>query len=265
MKGSRIMSTSSQAPEASGSTSTSNGNGSASASGSALAALPIAYHVPNALLSYNRFASVAKPAAAAAAAQASRRPPIPHPSGLETLDEVSHVNALHLATGRAPTGLGSSALRADVDKAAEVALNTLPPCQRCLAMARADGYNIIAIELANERWKERWERLCLDGGDTSGEAEVENGLVRSSSRSGLLGLGGPGSASSTLQEAEEWRRSPAFNRAEVNITKVEEAEGVLAILSQWIELDAIDEGVRLDSEIVSDSLRSCAYECADIS
>jgi PRMT5 TIM barrel domain len=72
-------------------------------------------------------------------------------------------------------------------------------------------------------------------------------------------------ASSTLQEAEEWRRSPAFNRAEVNITKVEEAEGVLAILSQWIELDAIDEGVRLDSEIVSDSLRSCAYECADIS
>ncbi len=288
--GSTAGSSRGRAPSAAAATSGSGAAGTSSSSAAAAHRVPIAYHVPNALLSYNRFsgatASTSAATAAAAASSSSatsaatastsspnkapghRRAPIPHPSGLETLDEVSHVNALHLATGPAPTALGSAALRekaaaaaasgnagaaaiaADLEKAADEALANMPPCQRCLAMARAEGYDIIAIELANERWKERWERLCLDAGDADMMTPEDHfgGLIRSSSRSGLnLGPSIPGP--SALHEAEEWRSAPHFNRAEVNISKVEESEGVLGIVSQWIELDALDEGVRLDSEI----------------
>ncbi len=47
---------------------------------------------------------------------------------------------------------------------------------------------------------------------------------------------------SIAREAEEWRKAPAFKRSEVNLTKLEETEGVIALASQWIELDSPDEG-----------------------
>ena len=72
--------------------------------------------------------------------------------------------------------------------------------------------------------------------------------------------------------AETWRANPAFELGEVTMTRLggsyfhesavlrhllmgvygaEEAEGVIAMISDWLELDAADSWVRHDSEIVS--------------
>ena len=231
--------------------STPNDDGQQQASSSRLS-LPVAHHVPSSALVYNRFGPTSSAAATPTKAPTgSRRPPIPHPSGLETLQEVSHINALHLAQGRAPTGLGHD--RDRLDDVIDEALASLPPCQRCLALARTEGYELIAMDLTNQRWKERWERLCLDGSAMEASDSLHadgEGLVRSSSRPGGFPSGPINQQAQTFKEAEEWRRAPSFHRAEVNISKVEESEGVVAFLSSWIELDALDEGVRLDSEIV---------------
>ncbi len=89
-------------------------------------------------------------------------------------------------------------------------------------------------------------------------------LARSSSRQGLnsftpggvrqspspaVSSAGQSPFGSIAREAEEWRKAPAFKRSEVNLTKLEETEGVIALASQWIELDSPDEGVRLDCEL----------------
>ncbi|CDU24585.1 related to protein arginine N-methyltransferase [Sporisorium scitamineum] len=197
---------------------------------------------------------------------------------LPTLPEASHANALHTATGPAPAALG---LTADLDANTAAALNELSPAQKTLALSRSQGYDQIVLELANERWKERWERLCLanpaDVPSASGSSatqppklasvQISSGpasLARSSSRQGLnsFSAGGvrqspsPAASSSAAQtfatiarEAEEWRTAPAFKRSEVNLTKLEETEGVIALASPWIELDSPDEGVRLDCEL----------------
>lgn len=72
------------------------------------------------------------------------------------------------------------------------------------------------------------------------------------------------------EKAEQWRLRPCFARDEVNITKLgasirvlqfermftaldvdaEEAEGMIAFVSDWLELDAYDDWVRHDSETV---------------
>lgn len=196
---------------------------------------------------------------------------------LPTLPEASHANALNTATGPAPAALG---LTADLDPTTAAALTGLSPAQKTLALSRSQGYDVVVLDLANERWKERWERLCLanpaDLPSVSGSSvtqpspltavQMSSGgamLARSSSRQGLNSFtaGGPRQSPSpaassmgtsfatTAREAEEWRKAPAFKRSEVNLTKLEETEGVVALASQWIELDSADEGVRLDCEL----------------
>ncbi|SNX82435.1 related to protein arginine N-methyltransferase [Melanopsichium pennsylvanicum] len=199
-------------------------------------------------------------------------------TALPTLPEASHVNALNTATGPAPAALG---LAKDLDSTTAAALNGLSPAQKTLTLSRSQGYDLIVLELANERWKERWERLCLaNPADLSSSCgsfaaqpspltsvQMSSGamLARSSSRQGLnsFSAGGvrqspsPSPASSTAgqtfaaiaREAEDWRKAPAFKRSEVNLSKLEETEGVIALASQWIELDSPDEGVRLDCEL----------------
>lgn len=197
---------------------------------------------------------------------------------LPTLPEASHANALNTATGPAPAALG---LTADLDPNTAAALNGLSPAQKTLTLSRSQGYDLIVLELANERWKERWERLCLanpadlplaSGSSSTAQAfpwSAANAipgsamLARSSSRQGLNSFTNgtprqsPSPAASTAgqtfaniaREAEEWRKAPAFKSSEVNLTKLEETEGVVALASQWIELDSPDEGVRLDCEL----------------
>lgn len=93
----------------------------------------------------------------------SRRP---NPSGLETLPEASHANALNNARGPSPSSFPSQA-------ANPIELSHLTSVQRSLHLARNEGYDSILVELANERWKERWERLCLTPPPTSNSSNPQ--------------------------------------------------------------------------------------------
>ncbi|WFD04459.1 type II protein arginine methyltransferase [Malassezia obtusa] len=119
------------------------------------------------------------------------------------------------------------------------------PAQQCCLRARDDGYDGIAIELANARWRERWERLCLLPDDDTSLAA----LPRSSSRATLTPSTAHAADAPGRLEAERWRAHPHFRRAELNLTRAADVHGVTAVLSQWLELDALHEGVRLDAEL----------------
>ncbi|PWN52296.1 PRMT5-domain-containing protein [Violaceomyces palustris] len=275
--------------------------------------LPVALHVPTSAISYVQPSQAQQSSSNPNHPNPNRRggSPLPPLGGLPTLPEASHANALHAATGPSPAALGLNPT--ELDAVTTNALQGLTPVQRTLHLSRSQGYDSLVIELANQRWKERWERLCLAnpgtvnevgyGSPTNGHMasstnttslspkpwdqtvnpagmggswEVLNGsgpaalngggLARSSSRQGIasslqskyspsVGAGTPypradlGIGMDVAREAEEWRRSPSFRRGEVNVTKLEETEGVILMASPWIELDSLDEGVRLDSEI----------------
>lgn len=50
--------------------------------------------------------------------------------------------------------------------------------------------------------------------------------------------------------AEDWRASEGpFLKTEMNITRLDEAVATIGMVSEWLELDSPDEGVRYDSEI----------------
>ncbi|EJD06474.1 PRMT5-domain-containing protein [Fomitiporia mediterranea MF3/22] len=51
------------------------------------------------------------------------------------------------------------------------------------------------------------------------------------------------------ERAERWRAAPCFQREECNMTGLDEAEGVIGIASDWLELDSPDDWVRHDCEI----------------
>ncbi|KAE8266587.1 hypothetical protein A4X09_0g5760 [Tilletia walkeri] len=264
----------------------------------------VAQHIPASTLAYAAAVSAFTDSAPSTSTSERRRSAAINPGGLETLPEASHVNALNTATGRSPLGLPH-----DIDVAAEQALRSMPPAQRALTTARGDGYDSIIVELSNQAWRERWERLCLaslpDDADAavaatgssvpptnghmahdaaksnalappswgsvpggmgasweiisaSGGAGVP-GIVRSSSRPGLANAvddkanvsrdGLPNVTKEMYREAEEWRRAPAFRRGEVNMTRLDDTSGMIALASQWLDLDSPDEGVRLDAEL----------------
>ncbi|CAL1716513.1 unnamed protein product [Somion occarium] len=98
------------------------------------------------------------------------------------------------------------------------------PVLRAASDARSKGYEAIAIPLTNDKWKARWSEMCLlPTGDIPDRQSLEG-------------------------QAEAWRSNPAFMRNEVTITRLDEAEGVVAFASEWLELDASDDWVRHDAE-----------------
>lgn len=235
------------------------------------------------------------------------QPKRPHPGGLETLPEASHANALSMASGPSPPSLqayqNEDSHGNSLDAILSSALAALSPPSRSRALTRTKGYAGIAIDLANERWRERWSRLCLapvdqpdkstpnpqvfHAGDPGGmggswellaqasgagglgvplEGSLGSKMTRSSSRKVLpqaepsAGSGSTNTNTNTKTtpaetaphiEAEQWRQAPCFHPGEVNVSRFEDSDGVTAIASSWLELDSPDEGIRLDSELVS--------------
>ena len=277
---------------------------------------PISLHVPTSALHFGPdIVDGATPPApnhqhpsssSSSAPPTSQTPRRPHPSGLDTLPEASHVNALVNATGPSPASLpnsgGSSANGNNIDSILGAALQGLSPASRSLAVSRAKGYSGITVQLTNERWRERWSRLCLASGDSgsNGEAgkpsqqqtpssawnagnpgamggswellahlsgagglgipfegQVGKSMTRSSSRPALATRAKERDEASRSNhsiednhmEAEEWRRAPTFHRGEVTVSRYEDTDGLIAIVSPWLELDSPDEGIRFDSEI----------------
>jgi protein arginine N-methyltransferase 5 len=128
--------------------------------------------------------------------------------------------------------------------AADCDPNYETPILRLLSTSKSKGYDTVCIPLTNEKWRARWEKMCLSPED---EAEKDDGAERVS---------------------EAWRSNPVFLREEVNVTRLgtrdksskctfvliseraDEAENTIVVLSDWLELDSQDEWVRCDAETV---------------
>ncbi|KAI0288002.1 PRMT5 arginine-N-methyltransferase-domain-containing protein [Russula brevipes] len=90
--------------------------------------------------------------------------------------------------------------------------------------ARSRTFDAVCTPLTTAKWRERWRGMCI-----------------LSSSDGERGEG-------SEPRAEAWRANPAFELGEVTMTRLE-AEGVIVMVSDWLELDASDSWVRHDSEI----------------
>ncbi|KAG8933251.1 methyltransferase protein [Tulasnella sp. 418] len=106
--------------------------------------------------------------------------------------------------------------------------------EKVIAEAHSNYYDCVCIPITTDEWRKRWSRLCLTNPESSPTS------VQHKSPEELL---------KQQQDAELWRASDAFSLSEVNITKLEEAENVIGLVSDWLELDSPDEWVRLDSEL----------------
>jgi protein arginine N-methyltransferase 5 len=96
---------------------------------------------------------------------------------------------------------------------------------------------------------DRWERLCLRPLDEEEQGYVNGAL---DSTEGLAALQEERERTAeTDREADLWRKDPKLNRDECNVTRFEEGSEVVALASDWLELDSFDEGIRFDSELVS--------------
>ncbi|KAA1467478.1 PRMT5-domain-containing protein [Dentipellis sp. KUC8613] len=136
-----------------------------------------------------------------------------------------------MASWDATAGIAAAVSLEDLGRAptapdATVGIDAATPVLQVLAEARHKNYTAVCLPLTTEKWKDRWKGMCVlpvgQLGDENAEAE---------------------------QRAEAWRASPAFARDEVTMTRLDEAEGVVAMISDWLELDAFDDWVRHDSEM----------------
>ncbi|KAF8573487.1 PRMT5-domain-containing protein [Ramaria rubella] len=99
------------------------------------------------------------------------------------------------------------------------------PVQTLLADAQAKAYNCICIPLTNENWRARWREMCIPN-----RSQASNTLL-------------------VQQHAEAWRDGAGFKREEVLLNRLDESDGVIGLISDWLELDSPDHWIRHDSEI----------------
>ncbi|KAJ7593057.1 PRMT5-domain-containing protein [Mycena floridula] len=147
--------------------------------------------------------------------------------------------------------------------------NTLPstPISRLSAQSRAKGYDTLCVPLTTAKWKDRWSKMCLVSPEPAHNAsdswKRESQWKRESRRDSRWFKGSIADTGRDLaleKTAEEWRRRPVFEKDEVTMTTLEEAESVVAIVSEWLELDADDDWVRHDTEIaLQQELSYAAY------
>ncbi|EIN04806.1 PRMT5-domain-containing protein [Punctularia strigosozonata HHB-11173 SS5] len=101
------------------------------------------------------------------------------------------------------------------------------PLLKLAADTHAKGYDALCVPLTTERWRTRWREMCLIA---TGE-DRDTATVAAERR------------------AEEWREKPAFLLDEVTLTRLDEAANVIAVVSDWLELDSEDDWLRHDFEI----------------
>lgn len=153
--------------------------------------------------------------------------------------------AVHQQAGPTPETMGVSL--GEGDAVHDILRDTkLSPVAKAKCLAQAGGYDDIVLDMTNAQWRERWERLCLRS--VPSDPDASDTIIRSTSRAAL-----PEPAEvhdlRTRVEAEEWRAQPHFHRAELNVTSSNDVRDATLVLSQWLELDSVDEGIRFDSEI----------------
>lgn len=87
------------------------------------------------------------------------------------------------------------------------------PVQQATEQAVAADYDWVCVPLTNDRWRERWERLCLRPIDEDEEEHAE-GTRQWLERERAL--------RETEMEAERWRKEGGFRRGELNVTRLRE-------------------------------------------
>ncbi|KIY43852.1 PRMT5-domain-containing protein [Fistulina hepatica ATCC 64428] len=92
------------------------------------------------------------------------------------------------------------------------------------AELKSKGYSAAAIPLTTDHWKVRWSKTCIVPNDFENDIEAQ-------------------------RTAEAWRARPVFNLDEVTMTRLDEAQDVVGMVSDWLELDSSDDWVRTDAEI----------------
>lgn len=101
--------------------------------------------------------------------------------------------------------------------------------QHRLQDATSKGYESICLPLTSENWKLRWEGMCL-----------------------LPAEGGSDDARKACARAADlWRQRPCFLPDEVTLRHLDQPQGIIAMISEWLQLDADDDGIRHDAEIAS--------------
>ena len=117
--------------------------------------------------------------------------------------------------------------------------NASPLQTRISELLNADKnpYDAICLPLTTPAWQERWERLCLRPMDDEDGNEPPEVLAEREQLD---------------READLWRREGGLRREGVTMTRLEETQNLLAMASEWLELDSQDEGIRFDSELVSE-------------
>ncbi|KIL64458.1 hypothetical protein M378DRAFT_11467 [Amanita muscaria Koide BX008] len=114
----------------------------------------------------------------------------------------------------------------DIKKASEET-NNVSPILKLVSEARSKGYDNVCLPLTTDKWRQRWTEMCIqtmEGDDHKHDMVAE-------------------------KRAEDWRSGPAFMKDEVTMTRLDEAEGITVMISEWLELDATDDWVRHDAEI----------------
>ncbi|KAH7884506.1 PRMT5-domain-containing protein [Phlebopus sp. FC_14] len=102
------------------------------------------------------------------------------------------------------------------------------PVLSLAADCQAKGYDSICLPLTTDKWRDRWKNMCIM--PSTGDAGNEEVIAAE-------------------KEAEAWRKSPSFLLDEVTITRLDEAEIVLTMAPEWLQLDSTDDWVRHDSGI----------------
>ncbi|TFK28088.1 shk1 kinase-binding protein 1 [Coprinopsis marcescibilis] len=101
------------------------------------------------------------------------------------------------------------------------------PVLQVVSEAFSKEYEAICLPLTTEAWKQRWSLMCLESSVPGASEEEKEAAERA---------------------AETWRLRPSFLKEEVTITRLDEAERVIAMVSEWLELDSPDDGIRTDAE-----------------
>ncbi|KAG8908002.1 methyltransferase protein [Tulasnella sp. 403] len=99
------------------------------------------------------------------------------------------------------------------------------PLEKLISSTQSEEYSGIALEVTNKEWQTRWNSLHPDSEESANENERRG------------------------RQVELWRLSDTFRKEEVNVTKLEEADGIIGLASEWLQLDSPNEEVRQDAEL----------------
>jgi protein arginine N-methyltransferase 5 len=95
---------------------------------------------------------------------------------------------------------------------------TSSPVEHLTEQALKADYDLVCVPLANDLWRERWERLCLRAPD-----EEENDVFAGGQEAGAKDwVERERARFETAREAEAWRSNASFKRSELNITRLGE-------------------------------------------